>query len=94
MISLVSDTDSYATGLKQWVWMKSGDSRRSPKTYSRWDRCRWWEWRGSSRVEAIGVIADDERFDRIDAEEALEILDGRGYIYTVEEAIRVTSTDG
>lgn len=40
------------------------------------------------------MIADDERFDRIDAEEALEILDGRGYIYTVEEAIRVTSTDG
>ena len=45
------------------------------------------------RDEAVDVIADDERFDRIDAEEALEILDNRGYIYTVEGAIRITPTD-
>ncbi|WP_256684921.1 hypothetical protein [Halococcus qingdaonensis] len=44
------------------------------------------------RDEAIDVIADDERFDKVDAEEALEILDNRGYIYTVGEAIRVTPT--
>ena len=45
------------------------------------------------RAEAVDVITDDERFDRIDAEEALEILDNRGYIYTVGEIIRVTPTD-
>jgi hypothetical protein len=39
------------------------------------------------------VVAGDERFDRIDAEEALEMLDNRGYIYTVGEAVRVTPTD-
>ena len=45
------------------------------------------------RDEAIGVIAGDERFDKVDAREALCLLDDRGYIYTVEETIRVTPTD-
>ena len=43
--------------------------------------------------EAIGVVTDDERFDRADAEAALEILQSRGYIYYVEEYVRITPTD-
>ena len=43
--------------------------------------------------EAIGVVTDDERFDRADAEAALEILQRRGYIYYVEEHVRITPTD-
>ena len=45
------------------------------------------------RDEAIGVIADDERFDKADAEAALESLQSRGYIYYVDETVRITPTD-
>ena len=43
--------------------------------------------------EALGVITDDERFDRADAEAALNILQSRGYIYYVEGHVRITPTD-
>ena len=45
------------------------------------------------RDEAIGVITDDGRFDKADAEAALESLQNRGYVYYVEEDVRITPTD-
>ena len=45
------------------------------------------------REEAIAVITDDERFDKADAEAALESLQNRGYVYYVEEDVRITPTD-
>ncbi|WP_343749936.1 hypothetical protein, partial [Halococcus dombrowskii] len=45
------------------------------------------------RDEAIEVITDDERFDKADAEAALESLQSRGYVYYVGEHIRITPTD-
>ena len=48
---------------------------------------------GLPRDEAIDVITDDERFDKADAEAALESLQNRGYIYYVEENVRITPTD-
>ena len=45
------------------------------------------------RDEAIGVITDDERFDKADAEAALASLQSRGYIYYVGDAVRITPTD-
>lgn len=46
-----------------------------------------------SRDEAIGVITNDERFDRPGAKAALETLQSRGYIYYVGESVRITPTD-
>jgi hypothetical protein len=43
--------------------------------------------------EAISVITDVERFTEADAEDALAQLESRGYIYFVEEQIRITPTD-
>jgi hypothetical protein len=43
--------------------------------------------------EAIDVITDGERFNKADAEDALEQLESRGYIYFVEENVRITPTD-
>ena len=48
---------------------------------------------GLPRDEAIGVITDDERFNKADAEAALESLQNRGYIYYVEENVRITPTN-
>ena len=45
------------------------------------------------RDEAIEVITDDERFDKADAEAALDSLQNRGYVYYVEEDVRITPTD-
>ena len=47
-----------------------------------------------SRAEAIAVITDDERFDEADAKAALASLRSRGYIYFVEENVRIAPTDG
>jgi hypothetical protein len=43
--------------------------------------------------EAIDVITDGERFNKADAEDALAQLESRGYIYFVEENVRITPTD-
>ena len=40
--------------------------------------------------KATEKLADDERFTQIDAEEALEILENRGYIYYVDDRVRIT----
>jgi RNase H-fold protein (predicted Holliday junction resolvase) len=45
------------------------------------------------KEEALEIIAADERFDVADANAALEILQKRGYIYYVEESVRITPTD-
>ena len=45
------------------------------------------------RDETIGMITDDERFDKADAEVALESLQNSGYVYYVEEDVRITPTD-
>jgi hypothetical protein len=46
-----------------------------------------------SKDEVLTVIAADKRFDVADANAALEILQKRGYIYYVEESVRITPTD-
>lgn len=48
---------------------------------------------GLPRETAINVITTDERFDTVDAEEALDLLQSRGYIYYVDEYVRITPTD-
>jgi hypothetical protein len=43
--------------------------------------------------KAIDVITDAERLGKADAEDVLAQLESRGYIYYVEEQIRITPTD-
>jgi hypothetical protein len=43
--------------------------------------------------EAINVITDVEGVSKAGAEDALAQLESRGYIYFVEEQIRITPTD-
>ena len=43
--------------------------------------------------EAIDVITDVEGWGKVGAEDALAQLESRGYIYFVEEQIRITPTD-
>ncbi|WP_435079279.1 hypothetical protein [Halococcus sp. AFM35] len=45
------------------------------------------------RDEAIDVITDVDRFTEVDAEDALARLESRGYIYFVDEQVRITPTD-
>ena len=45
------------------------------------------------RDEAIDVITDVERFTEADAKTALAQLESRGYIYVVDEQVRITPTD-
>lgn len=45
------------------------------------------------RNEAIDVITDNEGVSKAGAEDALAQLESRGYIYYVEEQIRITPTD-
>ena len=40
--------------------------------------------------EAKLKLADDGRFTETDAEEALDILENRGYIYYVDDRVRIT----
>ena len=42
------------------------------------------------REEAIELIAADERFDKVDATAALDLLQKRGYIYYVGDDVRIT----
>ena len=48
---------------------------------------------GLPRDEALDVIAADERFSEANAEDALNVLQNRGYIYYVGENVRITPTD-
>lgn len=48
---------------------------------------------GLPRDEAISVITNVERFTEADAEDAFAQLENRGYIYFVEEQVRITPTD-
>jgi hypothetical protein len=43
--------------------------------------------------EALEVIRADERFGEADAQAALTELESRGYIYYVDETVRITPTD-
>ena len=45
------------------------------------------------RDEAIDVITHDERFTEAGAEDALAQLESRGYIYFVDEQVRITPID-
>ena len=45
------------------------------------------------RDEAIDVITDVEGVSKAGAEDTLTQLESRGYIYYVEEQIRITPTD-
>ena len=44
-------------------------------------------------AEAIEVLAADERFTEADAEYALDVLQNRGYIYYVDDRVRITPDD-
>ena len=46
-----------------------------------------------TRDEAIDVITDVEGVSKAGAEDTLTQLESRGYIYYVEEQIRITPTD-
>ena len=43
--------------------------------------------------EATEILAADERFTEADAEDALEALQNRGYIYYVDGRVRITPDD-
>ena len=43
--------------------------------------------------EAKEILAADERFTEADAEYALDVLQNRGYIYYVDERVRITPDD-
>ena len=44
-----------------------------------------------SAVKAL--LADDDRFIQTDAEHALDVLQNRGYVYYVDDCVRITPTD-
>ena len=44
-------------------------------------------------AEAKKLLAADERFTETDAEDALEALQNRGYIYYVNDRVRITPDD-
>ena len=48
---------------------------------------------GLAKDEATGVLVADERFTEGDAEYVLDVLQSRGYIYSVDEQVRITPTD-
>ena len=48
---------------------------------------------GLSKDEAATVLVADERFTDGDTEHALDVLQSRGYIYYVDEQVRITPTD-
>ena len=41
-------------------------------------------------AEATELLADDERVTEADAEYALDVLQNRGYIYYVDDRVRIT----
>ena len=48
---------------------------------------------GLPKDEAEVLLADDDRFTETDAEYALNVLQNRGYIYYVDDRVRITPTD-
>ena len=44
-------------------------------------------------AEATELLSDDERFTEADAEYALNLLQNRGYIYYVDDRVRITPDD-
>ena len=48
---------------------------------------------GLPKDEAEAVLVADDRFDTVDAEYALDVLQNRGYIYYVDEQVYITPTD-
>ncbi|EMA56259.1 hypothetical protein [Halococcus thailandensis] len=46
-----------------------------------------------TKNEAFEVIRADKRFGEADAQAALTELESRGYIYYVDETVRITPTD-
>jgi hypothetical protein len=48
---------------------------------------------GFPKEEATTVLVDDDRFIERDAEYALDVLQSRGYIYSVDEQVYITPTD-
>ena len=48
---------------------------------------------GFPKEEATTVLMDDDRFTEGDAEYALDVLQSRGYIYSVDEQVYITPTD-
>lgn len=48
---------------------------------------------GLSKAEAKGVLVADDQFTDKEAEYAIDVLQNRGYIYYVDEYVRITPTD-
>jgi hypothetical protein len=48
---------------------------------------------GLPTSEAEALLADDDRFIQTDAEHDLDVLQNRGYIYYVDDCVRITPTD-
>lgn len=48
---------------------------------------------GGLPIEEATELLDDERFTEADAEYALDVLQNRGYIYYVDECVRITPDD-
>jgi hypothetical protein len=48
---------------------------------------------GFPEEEATTVLVNDDRFTEGDAEYALDVLQSRGYIYSVDEQVYITPTD-
>jgi hypothetical protein len=48
---------------------------------------------GLPKAEAKTAIADDDRFSGSDADHALDMLSNRGRISSVNDRVRITSTD-
>ena len=44
-------------------------------------------------ADAKKLLAADERFTEADADDALEVLQNRGYIYYVDDRVRITPDD-
>lgn len=48
---------------------------------------------GLPQDEAIAVLIADDRFTESDAAYALDVLESRGHIYSVDDDVRITPTD-
>ena len=48
---------------------------------------------GLPKDEAEALLVADDRFTKVDAEYALDVLQNRGHIYYVDEQVYITPTD-
>lgn len=48
---------------------------------------------GLPKAEAKAVLVADDQFTDEEAEYAIDVLQNRGYIYYVDECVRITPTD-